>query len=111
MFCSYYILLATSTQKTTSLKPTLKSGIMRCAKNVRIRIFSGPYIPAFGLNTEYVYSVRMRENTDLKNSEYGHFSRSDVLQITLQSLSVTFKAFKYYNGMKINTDSLIAKIS
>ena len=25
------------------------------------------------------YSVRMRENTDLKNSEYGHFSRSGVL--------------------------------
>ena len=23
------------------------------------------------------YSVRMRENTDQKNSEYGHFSRSD----------------------------------
>ena len=24
------------------------------------------------------YSVRMRENTDLKNSEYGHFSRSEI---------------------------------
>ena len=23
------------------------------------------------------YSVQMRENTDQKNSEYGHFSRSD----------------------------------
>ena len=32
-----------------------------CVKSVRIRRFSGPYFPAFGLNT------------DQKNSEYGHF--------------------------------------
>ena len=35
-----------------------------CVKNVRIRIYSGPY------------SVRMQENTDRNKSEYGHFSRS-----------------------------------
>ena len=29
------------------------------------------------------YSVRMRENTDQKNSEYGHFSCSVCLKITL----------------------------
>ena len=33
-------------------------------KSVRIRGFSGPYFPAFGLKTDH------------KNSEYGHFSRS-----------------------------------
>ena len=33
-------------------------------KSVRIRGFSGPYFPEFGLNT------------DQKNSEYGNFSRS-----------------------------------
>ena len=33
-------------------------------KSVHFRSFSGPY------------SVRIRENTDQKNSEYGHFSRS-----------------------------------
>ena len=46
-------------------------------KIVRIRSFSGPHFPAFGLNTERYglsYSVWMRENTDQKNSEYGHFS-------------------------------------
>ena len=32
---------------------------------------------AFGLITE-TYSVRMWENTDQRNSEYGHFSRSDL---------------------------------
>ena len=35
-----------------------------CMISVRIRSFSGPY------------SVRMRENANQKNSEYGHFSRS-----------------------------------
>ena len=48
-----------------------------CVKNFRIRSFSGPYFLTFGLNTErYLVSVRMRENLDQKNSEYGHFSRS-----------------------------------
>ena len=57
--------------------------------------FSSPYFPTFGLNTERYrvspriqskygktwsispYSVRMWENTDQENSEYGHFSRSE----------------------------------
>ena len=37
---------------------------IHCVKSVRIRSYSGPY------------SVKMRENTDQKNSEYGHFLRS-----------------------------------
>ena len=37
-------------------------------KSVHIRHFSGPY------------SVQMRQNTDQKNSEYGHFSRSENQQ-------------------------------
>ena len=44
-------------------------------KSARIRSFSGPHFPTFGLNTGR-YSVRMRENTDQKNSEYGHFPHS-----------------------------------
>ena len=42
-------------------------------KSVCIRSFSSPYFAAFGLYT--AYSVGIRENTDQKNSEYGHFSR------------------------------------
>ena len=38
---------------------------IHCVKSVRIRSYSSPY------------SVRMRENADQKNSEYGHFLRSD----------------------------------
>ena len=47
-------------------------------------VTSGPYFPAFGLNTERYfvslriqYSVRMRENAEQNNSEYGHFSRCE----------------------------------
>ena len=50
----------------------------------RIRSFPGLYFPAFGLNIFRIlcvspYSVRMRENADKKNSEYGHFSLSATL--------------------------------
>ena len=48
-----------------------------CVKIVHIRSFSGRYFPAFGMNTDRYsicpYSVQIRENTDPKNSEYGHF--------------------------------------
>ena len=27
---------------------------LHCVKSVRIRSYSGPYFPAFGLNTEYL---------------------------------------------------------
>ena len=41
-------------------------------KSVLIFSFVGPYFAAFGMNTErygiFPYSVRMRENTDQKNS-------------------------------------------
>ena len=50
---------------------TLKKAFTKdchCAKSVRIQSYSGPYFP--------VFSVRMRENMDQNNSEYGHFSRS-----------------------------------
>ena len=43
--------------------------------SVRQMIFLSILIP--------FYSVRMRENTVKKNSEYGHFSRSDIGLITI----------------------------
>ena len=57
--------------------------VTHCVKSLRIRSCSGPHFPALRLNTEREilrispYSVRMRENVDQDNSEYGHFSRSD----------------------------------
>ena len=60
-----------------------------CVKGVCIRSCSGPYFPAFGLDTERYgvygeiwgispYSIRVRVNTDQNQNdfEYGHFSRS-----------------------------------
>ena len=46
-----------------------------CVISVRIRSYSGPHFPAFGLNVDLIYSARMRENADQNNSEYGHFLR------------------------------------
>ena len=64
--------------------------VYHCVKNARIRTYSGPYFPAFGLNTQRYsvsgispYSVWMLEYTDQNNSEYGHF---------LHSLCFTFSA-------------------
>ena len=52
--------------------------VFHCVKSVLIRSYSGPHFPAFGLNTERYSvvspnSVRLRENEDQNNSEYGHF--------------------------------------
>ena len=50
---------------------------IHCVKSVRIRSYSGPY------------SVKMRENTDQNNSEYGHFSRSGCSQGKVNIAAVT----------------------
>ena len=65
--------------------------VTRCMKSVCIRSFSDLLFS--GIRTEYgkiwsisTYSVQMRENMDQKNSEYGYFSRSDMLLIASYSL-------------------------
>ena len=58
--------------------------------------YSGFFWSVFScLRTEYgemrsisPYSVRIRENTDQKNSEYGHFSRSVSFSIIFQSSDI-----------------------
>ena len=67
-------------------------GQMHCVKSVRYRCFSGLYFPAFGLNSPY--SVRLRENTDQKNSKYGHFSCSDGSLWLLSSYHLNFRLSK-----------------
>ena len=52
--------------------------------SVRIRSYSGPYFPAFGLNTIDIRGIRsispysglMRESADHNNPEHGRFLRS-----------------------------------
>ena len=82
-----------------------KSHRYHCLKSVCIRSFSGPYFPAFCLNTEFThlniflhsaweilrispFSFRMREITYQKNSEYGYFLRSAL-------------DFKFQSGVRI----------
>ena len=50
----------------------VKSVKLQCVKVSKCGVFSGPYFPEFGLNTERyeVSSVRMRENTDQKKTPY-----------------------------------------
>ena len=67
-----------------------------CVKGVRIRSFSGPYFPTFRLSIS-PYSVRMRENTDQKNFEYGQFLRSALFLVKIfKDLNVK----KYHNKIK-----------
>ena len=58
-------------------------------KSVRIRSYSGPYFPAFGLITER-YSVRMWENVEQNNSEYGHFTQG----MSLNEMRFTSKSWR-----------------
>ena len=58
----------------------LTVGLSHCVKNLRIRSYSGQHFPAFGLP----YSVRMRENADQNNCEYGHFLRSESVPFIIE---------------------------
>ena len=54
-----------------------------CVKSVRIRSYSGPHFPAFGLYTNH------------NNSEYGHFLRSDICDqniLYFQYISAVFSS-------------------
>ena len=53
-------------------------------ERVRIRSYSGPYFPAFGLNTE-TYSVFSANEGkyEPEKSEYGYFSRNESSQLIL----------------------------
>ena len=81
----FYIHFVISEMRAYSNKHRIRINVScetkHCIKSVRIRIFSGPYFPVLTLNTKrhevsLRIFVRMRENNDQKNSEYGQFSRS-----------------------------------
>ena len=56
----------------------------RCARRDRIRSYSAPHFLAFEIIRRISsYSVRMRENADQNNSEYGRFSRKVHQNINL----------------------------
>ena len=57
-----------------------------CVKSVRIRSYSGPHFPAFGLNT------------DQNNSEYGHFFTQWNVMISFTSR----KQFIHWRNWEVN---------
>ena len=71
-------------------------------KKSKYGLFSGPYFPAFGLNTER-YSINLRIQPECrkirprKNSVFGHFSRSDI---SIRKYSAYSKLAVYNNKMK-----------
>ena len=69
-----------------------------CVKSVPIQSYSGPYFPALVLRIS-PYSVRMLENTDQKNSEYGHFSRSAESQRFFYVFRGYRKRLLVWNGL------------
>ena len=74
------------------------SNYIHCVKSVQIRSFSGPYFPAFGLNTER-YSLSLHIQSECgkirttKNSIFGRFSRSDCIYFQIQLWSDTLLDF------------------
>ena len=62
-------------------KSLMENFIFLCSVKIfRIRIFSVPYLPAFGeIRNISLYLVRMQQNTDQKSSKHGQFSRSGDL--------------------------------
>ena len=55
-----------------------------CEKVSKYGVFSGPYFPVFGLNTEIYFlnfriQAKYRKIRTTKNSIFGHFSRSDIV--------------------------------
>ena len=63
--------LAETARSTGTARLHMNSPLVQrrhCVKSAGIRSFSGPHL------------VQIRENTDQKNSKYGHFSRSAYLE-------------------------------
>ena len=52
-------------------------------KSVRIRSLSGPYFPAFGLNTE-IYSVNLR----IQSTPFSPNAAKDGLEISSEEISM-----------------------
>ena len=63
---------------TNTLREKCPYSEFLCSLFSRIRIEYGE------IHRIFPYSVRMRQNTDQKNTEYGHFSRSDRNNATLK---------------------------
>ena len=79
-------MVSTKLLEGTVLKQNDTDSTKYCVKRVRVRSFSGPYFPAFGLNTE-IHSVSLRIH-----SKYGK------IQIRKTPNTDTFHAVNVFNN-------------
>ena len=78
----YSFQVLSNSGESSLINTTWKVSVFRV---FQVRIFShsdwirrdNPYLSVFGLNMER-FELWMRENTDLKVTEYGHFSHSEI---------------------------------
>ena len=80
--CSVSIRMRNVQYLTTEMFPVSRN--IHCVKMSKYGVFSGPYFPAFGLNTErYFVSLRIQSKCGKirtrKNSVLGYFSYSDIV--------------------------------
>ena len=83
-----------------------------CLKSVSILSYSGLYFPAFWteygeIQSIFPYSVRIRENTDQNNSEYGHFSHSAIDQSSEFQSTALFINFVFISQIYSMLQNLI----
>ena len=97
--CSW-IHVYTSNQRSIDLLLQSQT-VIYCAKSVRIRSF---LVRIFSHLDKYGdilrisrYSVRIRENTDQRNSEYAHFSRSETHLVISQLKEPNTKILLLFN--------------
>ena len=87
--------LVALSEGSTHVVVTLKSSMVVSDQIIALKVskygvFSGPYFPAFGLNTER-YSVSLRIQSEYRkmrtrrNSVFEHFSRSGCLTVFVHS--------------------------
>ena len=81
----------------SKLSLSMLISVRHSVKSVHIRSYSGPYFPAFGLNTEK-YSVSLRIQSECgkirtrKSSVSGHFSRCGFIQKWINLTNQQFEA-------------------
>ena len=69
-------------------------------------VFSSPYFPVFGLNTEmYVVNIRIqseyREIRTRKNSVFGHFSRSVYFRHSIKDAAIHAALYGFAAAIRI----------
>ena len=74
----------------------IKVNNKHCVKSVCIRSFSGPYFPAFGLNTD-IYGVNLRVQSKCGKMQTRKTSNTDTFRAVKDSRA-TYKDFTFFTA-------------